>query len=170
MGEQLVSCWRQKLLRLMHSSHHINQTLWPLSSISLYTRAVLAASITVMMVMVLYYIVVLVLAVKRHHDQDNAHKEQHLIGAGLQFQKFSPLFSWLEAQQSSQHAGKHGTREGTESSTSWSASSRKWTGLSFLDLFQQGHTSSKAILPNNANSWWVHGGHCLSKHHNYTII
>jgi hypothetical protein len=33
---------------------------------------------------------------KRHHDYDNSYKEQHLIGAGLQFQRFSPLSSWRE--------------------------------------------------------------------------
>ena len=31
---------------------------------------------------------------KRHHDQDNLYKGKHLIGAGLQFQSFSPLSSW----------------------------------------------------------------------------
>jgi hypothetical protein len=28
---------------------------------------------------------------KRHHDQDNSYKGKHLIGTGLQFQRFSPL-------------------------------------------------------------------------------
>ena len=35
-------------------------------------------------------------SVKRHHDQGNSYKEQHLIGAGLQFQRFSPLALWQE--------------------------------------------------------------------------
>ena len=35
-------------------------------------------------------------------------KEKHLIGAGLQFQRFSPLSSWQEAWQ---HAGRHGAGE-----------------------------------------------------------
>jgi hypothetical protein len=30
----------------------------------------------------------------RHHDQGNAYKGKHFIGAGLQFQKFGPLSSW----------------------------------------------------------------------------
>ena len=30
-------------------------------------------------------------AVDRHHDQDNSYKGQHLIGAGLKVQRFSPL-------------------------------------------------------------------------------
>jgi hypothetical protein len=31
--------------------------------------------------------------VKRYHDQGNFYKGQHLIGAGLQVQRFSPLSS-----------------------------------------------------------------------------
>ena len=34
------------------------------------------------------------IAVKTHHDQGNSYKGQHLILAGFQFQKFSPLASW----------------------------------------------------------------------------
>jgi hypothetical protein len=34
-----------------------------------------------------------VTAVNRHHDQGNSYKGQHLIGAGLQVQRFSPLSS-----------------------------------------------------------------------------
>jgi hypothetical protein len=33
------------------------------------------------------------IAVKRCHDQGNPYKGQHLIGAGLQVQRFSPLSS-----------------------------------------------------------------------------
>jgi hypothetical protein len=36
------------------------------------------------------------IAVKRHHDQGNSYKGQHLIGAGLQVQGFSPLSSRWE--------------------------------------------------------------------------
>jgi hypothetical protein len=32
--------------------------------------------------------------VKRNHDQSISYKSKHLIGAGLQFQRFSPLSSW----------------------------------------------------------------------------
>ena len=32
----------------------------------------------------------------RHHDQDKSYKKQHLIGAGLQVQRFSPLSSRWE--------------------------------------------------------------------------
>jgi hypothetical protein len=41
------------------------------------------------------------------------HKRQHLIGAGLQFQRFSPLSSWQNAWQ---RPGRYGAGEGTESS------------------------------------------------------
>ena len=34
------------------------------------------------------------IAMKRHHDQDNSYKGKHLIGAGLQVQRCSPLSSW----------------------------------------------------------------------------
>ena len=56
------------------------------------------------------------IAEKRHQDQDNSYKaQQHLIRAGLQVQRFSPLSSWQEAWQC---AGRHGAGEGAESSTS----------------------------------------------------
>jgi len=32
----------------------------------------------------------------RHHDQCKFYKEQHLVGAGLQVQRFSPLLSRQE--------------------------------------------------------------------------
>jgi hypothetical protein len=50
--------------------------------------------------------------VKRHHDHVNSYKRKHLIGAGLQFQRFSPLSSWWEAWP---HVGKHGAGERAES-------------------------------------------------------
>jgi hypothetical protein len=34
--------------------------------------------------------------VNKHHDQGKSYKEQHLIGAGLQVQRFSPLSSSRE--------------------------------------------------------------------------
>jgi hypothetical protein len=36
------------------------------------------------------------IAVKRHYDQGNFYKGQHLIGAGLQVQRFNPLSSKWE--------------------------------------------------------------------------
>jgi hypothetical protein len=44
----------------------------------------------------------------------NFYKGQHLIGAGLHFQRFSPLSAWQEAWQC---AGSHGAG-GAESSAS----------------------------------------------------
>jgi hypothetical protein len=32
--------------------------------------------------------------VNRHHDQDKSYTKQHLIGASLQVQRFSPLSRW----------------------------------------------------------------------------
>jgi hypothetical protein len=62
------------------------------------------------------------IALKRHHDQGNfppppqgnSYKEQYLIGADLQFQRFSLFSSWQEAWQA---VGRHGTG-GAENSTS----------------------------------------------------
>ena len=48
------------------------------------------------------------IAVRRHHDQSNYCKSKHLIGTGLQFQGFSPLYSrWGDWQ----HAGRHRLQE-----------------------------------------------------------
>ena len=95
---------------------------------------------------------------KRHHDQGNSYKGQHLTGAGLQFQRFSLLLSWWEAWQ---YEGRHGFG-GAKSSVSWSKSSQEealfWLGTSkstptVTHFFQQGHTySNKATPPNSAIS------------------
>jgi hypothetical protein len=55
------------------------------------------------------------IAEERHHDQGNSYKGQHLIGADLKVQRFSPLSSWQEAQQC---PGRHDVGEGAKSSTS----------------------------------------------------
>ena len=54
-------------------------------------------------------------AVKGHNGQGNSYKGKHLIGAGLQIQRFSPLSSWQEAWQC---PDRHSALEGAESSTS----------------------------------------------------
>jgi hypothetical protein len=49
------------------------------------------------LIFILFYVLVRVFtAVNRHHDQDKSYKRQHLIGAGLQVQRFSPLTSRWE--------------------------------------------------------------------------
>jgi hypothetical protein len=53
------------------------------------------------------------IAVKRHHDQSNSEKGQHLIGAGLLVLR-SSLLSWWEAWQ---HPGRHGTGEAVSSTS-----------------------------------------------------
>lgn len=72
------------------------------------------------------------IAVKRRHD---SYKGNHLTGAGLQFQRFSPLSSWSETCW---HGVRQGAGEVAESSTSGSTGSRggaqadrHWSGLSF---------------------------------------
>jgi hypothetical protein len=37
------------------------------------------------------------ITVQRHHDQSNSYKRKDLIGAGLQYQRFSGLASWQGA-------------------------------------------------------------------------
>jgi hypothetical protein len=51
--------------------------------------------------------------VKRHHEQGKSYKRKHLIGAGVEFQRFGPLSSW---NQEWQRAGRHDA--GEESSIS----------------------------------------------------
>jgi hypothetical protein len=45
------------------------------------------------------------IAAMRYHDQGNSYKGQHLIGSGLQVQRFSPLSSLRDAWQC---LGRHG--------------------------------------------------------------
>ena len=56
------------------------------------------------------------MAVKRHHDQDNSYKEQHLIGAVLHFQTFSPISPWQKAWQYSDRLDAGGVESTTSSS------------------------------------------------------
>jgi hypothetical protein len=56
---------------------------------------------------------------KRHHNNSISYKGQHLTGAGLQFQKFSPL----SQQETWQHKDRHDA--GAESSTSYSTGSKE---------------------------------------------
>jgi hypothetical protein len=98
------------------------------------------------------------IAVKRHHDQSNSYEEQHLPGAGLQVQSFSPLSS---LQGSQQHPGRHGAG-GAESSTSYSKGQQEKTGSqaarkrvskptpTVTHFAQQDHT------PNSATPWTKH--------------
>jgi hypothetical protein len=39
------------------------------------------------------------IAVNRHNHHSSCYKGKHFTGAGLQFQRFSPLLSWQEAWQ-----------------------------------------------------------------------
>ena len=63
------------------------------------------------------------ISIKRHHDQGDSYKGQHLIGAGLKFHRFS----LLSEQEACQHAGRHGAGEGAESSISCSKGTQEKT-------------------------------------------
>ena len=54
-------------------------------------------------VTVLFFVRVSI-AVKKHHDQGNSYKGQHLNGVVLHFQRFISLLSWQAAWQ---HASRH---------------------------------------------------------------
>ena len=81
------------------------------------------------------------ITLRKHHDHSKSYKGKHLIGAGLQFQRFSPLSScgwgtyWL--------AGRHGNREVAEGSTSVSAGNRK-TSLAWLKTLSLAWASETA--------------------------
>ena len=62
------------------------------------------------------------ITVKRHHDHGSSYKRKHLIRAGLQFQKFSPLLSRWGAWR---HAGRHGAADAVENFTSGPTGNRK---------------------------------------------
>ena len=53
------------------------------------------------------------IVVKRPHDYSNSYTGKHLIGAGLQFQRFSPLSSWWETWQLPGRLGAGGAENST---------------------------------------------------------
>jgi len=56
------------------------------------------------------------------------YKGKHLIGAGLQFERFRSLLSWMEAWWP---VGRYVAGERAESSTPGSSGNREKAGLSF---------------------------------------
>jgi len=117
-------------------------------------------------------------AMKRHRDNGNSYKGKHWVGAGLQFQRFSPLLPWQGAWR---HAGSCGAGEGAESSTSQSAIIRqrlRHRALNIWDLKAppQWHTASNKATPpivslpmgQNPNLW-VYGGHSYPNQHIWTM-
>jgi hypothetical protein len=115
---------------------------------------------TIMAVCFISVIVRVSFAVKRHHDRGKSYKGQHLIGAGLQVQSFSPLSS---RQKAWQYPHRHRAREEDESSTSCSEDkqvltfSRKLGGgsqshLLVTPFLQQGHTSSNKVTSPNSET------------------
>ena len=69
------------------------------------------------------------IAVKRHHDQGNSYKGQHLIWAGLQILRSSPLSSW----EAWQHPGRHGARRAENSPSCSKGSQEKMVSLRQLE-------------------------------------
>jgi len=98
--------------------------------------------------------------VKRHHDHRSSYKGEHLIGAGLQVQRLSPLLSRQEAMQ---HLGRHGAGGGAWVLHLVLKSNRrrllpsKQLGRRSQSPSPQWHTSSnKATPPNSATPWAKH--------------
>jgi hypothetical protein len=92
---------------------------------------------------------------KRYHDHCNSSKGQHFIGAGLQFQRFSPLSSWQETWW---YPGRHGAGKGAESSTgsrrgflTWASETPKPTPT-VTHLFQLGNAYSDNAMPPNSTT------------------
>ena len=80
---------------------------------------------------------------KRHHDQGNCYKGKHLIGIGLQIQRFS-LLLWQEAWW---QAGRHDTGEGAENSTSGSTGNRNRETLGLAWAIEIPKPNPSDILP-----------------------
>jgi hypothetical protein len=86
------------------------------------------------------------IAVKKHHDYGNSYKRRYLIGAGIQFQKFSPLSPW-------QPAGRHGAGsldlQVAGSELRYNETSKPTPPVTHF--LQQGYTYfNKATSPNSA--------------------
>jgi hypothetical protein len=96
-------------------------------------------------VTVLFFVRVSI-AVKKHHDQGHSYKGQHLIGSGLQVQRFSPLSSRWEHGNIQVGMKLEEPRREVRSRLS-----SRWLGGGSQSLAPIGHTfANKAILPNSA--------------------
>jgi hypothetical protein len=78
------------------------------------------------------------------YNQGSFYKGIHLIGDGLDFQRFSSLSSWWEAWQ---HSGRHGVGECAESSTSRWAGIRKRETLGLAWVFETPKPTCSDTLP-----------------------
>ena len=95
--------------------------------------------------------------VRRHHDEGNSYKGQHLTEADLQVQRFSPLSSswgeWQHPLSSRWQTWLHPGSQGAKSSPSCSEDQQEKTGSqeartivlkptpTVTHFLQQGHTS-----------------------------
>jgi hypothetical protein len=125
----------------------------------LKTKAITPMAVTKALVLVMISV-----TVKTHHDHSSLYKWKHLVGAGLQVQRFSLLSSW---QGTWQCPGRKGVGGGAKSSTSGSSGSKKRETHTESDLsiwnFKvhfQWHTSSKKTTPPNSttHSLWAYVG------------
>ena len=97
----------------------------------------------------------------RHHDQDNSYKGQHLIRAGLQVQRFSPLSSWQETWQcpGRHSAGRRGEhldpKAARRTLAGWSLSTKRPQSRGLCsDILppKRPHLFQQATSPNSATS------------------
>ena len=70
------------------------------------------------------FLIFVSIAMKSHHEQGTTYKSKQLIGAGLQFQRFSPF---LSQQEGWQHAGRQDDGVEAECSASLSQGSQEET-------------------------------------------
>ena len=102
------------------------------------------------------------ISVKRRCDHGNSYKGQHLIGAGFQVQRFSPLSSRQEAWQ---RLGRHGAGE-AESSTSSSKGNQVQTVSSTLGGASKPMPTVTHFLQQGYISQYFHSlGQAYSNHH-----
>jgi hypothetical protein len=100
-------------------------------------------------------------AVNRHHDESKSYKGQHLIGAVLKVQRFSPLSSRCEygsiqagMVQVELRAGEPLHLKAASRITGFRAARKKPTPT-VTHLFQQGHTYSNRATPSNSATPWA---------------
>ena len=97
-------------------------------------------------------------AVNRHHDQGSSHKGQHLVGAGLQVQRFCPLS--LKWEHGSVQAGRV-QEELRVLHLAQKANRKRLSSMGQGGGSQSPHpqwhrSSHKAMRPNSATPWTKH--------------
>jgi hypothetical protein len=100
---------------------------------------------------------------RRHQDQGNCYKGKHLIGTGLQVQRFSPLSSrqkaWQHPGMTLKKLSSTSCSEGEQKIAVFQEARRRVAKPTptMTNFLQQGHTcSNKATPPNRATPWVKH--------------